>query len=166
MRRWRACAGSPARWRRAVVRPWLCPWWSRGPSAIADRTRRPLYFRTGYSSGASCGGGPFTSAGTRSCWTRRWSTWHARQGQNCRPTMDFRLSRHAEWEMDRRGIPLALVQAVMDHPEQRLVDESGTGRWIPVAVTVRRWENVSIASRGGRRRSAACDYHGLPDQQD
>ena len=44
--------------------------------------------------------------------------------------MDFRLSRHAEWEMDRRGIPLALVQAMMDHPEQRLVDESGTGRWI------------------------------------
>ena len=28
--------------------------------------------------------------------------------------MDFRLSRHAEWEMTRRGIPLALVQAVMD----------------------------------------------------
>jgi hypothetical protein len=44
--------------------------------------------------------------------------------------MDFRLSRHAEWEMTRRGIPLALVQAVMDHPEQRLVDESRTGRWI------------------------------------
>jgi hypothetical protein len=48
--------------------------------------------------------------------------------------MDFRLSRHAEWEMTRRGIPLALVQAVMDHPEQRLVDE-----------------NVFVASRGGRR---------------
>ena len=44
--------------------------------------------------------------------------------------MDFRLSRHAEWEMARRGIRLALVQAVMDHPEQRLVDESRTGRWI------------------------------------
>ena len=44
--------------------------------------------------------------------------------------MDFRLSRHADWEMTRRGIPLALVQAVMDHPEQRFVDESGTGRWI------------------------------------
>ena len=44
--------------------------------------------------------------------------------------MDFRLSRHAEWEMTRRGIPLALVQAVMDHPEQRLVDASRTGRWI------------------------------------
>jgi hypothetical protein len=44
--------------------------------------------------------------------------------------MDFRLSRHAEWEMARRGIPLALVQAVMEHPEQRLVDESRTGRWI------------------------------------
>ena len=44
--------------------------------------------------------------------------------------MDFRLSRHAEWEMTRRGIPLALVQAVMDQPEQRLSDDSGTGRWI------------------------------------
>ena len=44
--------------------------------------------------------------------------------------MDFRFSRHAEWEMARRGIPLALVEAVMEHPEQRLVDESGTGRWI------------------------------------
>jgi hypothetical protein len=38
--------------------------------------------------------------------------------------MNFRLSRHAEWEMARRGIPLALVQAVMDHPERRNVDES------------------------------------------
>ena len=44
--------------------------------------------------------------------------------------MDFRLSSHAEWEMNRRGIPLALVKAVMDHPEQRIVDESCTGRWI------------------------------------
>ncbi len=48
--------------------------------------------------------------------------------ENYRPTMDFHLSRHAEWEMTRRGIPLGLVQAVMDHPEQRLVDESNTGR--------------------------------------
>ena len=44
--------------------------------------------------------------------------------------MDFRLSRHAEWEMTRRSIPLMLVQDVMNHPEQRLVDESRTGRWI------------------------------------
>jgi hypothetical protein len=44
--------------------------------------------------------------------------------------MGFRLSGHAEWEMSRRGIPLALVQAVMDHPEQRLVDEACKGRWI------------------------------------
>jgi len=29
----------------------------------------------------------------------------------------FRVSSHAEWEMARRGIPLALVQAVMDYPE-------------------------------------------------
>jgi hypothetical protein len=44
--------------------------------------------------------------------------------------MDFRLARHAEWEMSRRGIPRELVQAVMDQPEQRLVDESSPGRWI------------------------------------
>jgi hypothetical protein len=40
--------------------------------------------------------------------------------------MDFRLSRHAEWEMTRRGIALEQVQVVMDQPEQRLIDESGT----------------------------------------
>ncbi len=44
--------------------------------------------------------------------------------------MDFRLSRHAEWEMTRRGIALEQVQVVMDQPEQRLIDESGTDRWI------------------------------------
>jgi hypothetical protein len=44
--------------------------------------------------------------------------------------MHFRLSRHAKWEMSRRGIALALVQAVSDHPEQRRVDESRPDRWI------------------------------------
>lgn len=44
--------------------------------------------------------------------------------------MDFRLCSHAEWEMTRRGIPLALVQSVLEHPEQRLVDESSGARWI------------------------------------
>jgi hypothetical protein len=44
--------------------------------------------------------------------------------------MDFRLSGHAKWEIARRGIPLLLVQAVMDHAEQRVPDESGAGRWI------------------------------------
>jgi hypothetical protein len=44
--------------------------------------------------------------------------------------MDFRLSGHAEWEMARRGIPLALVHSVMDHSEQTNCDESCTGRWI------------------------------------
>ena len=44
--------------------------------------------------------------------------------------MDFRLSPHAEWEMTRRGIRRELVEAVMDQPEQRLVDESRAGRWI------------------------------------
>jgi hypothetical protein len=44
--------------------------------------------------------------------------------------MDFRVSSHAEWEMARRGIPLALVQAVMEHPDQRLADGSRADRWI------------------------------------
>jgi hypothetical protein len=44
--------------------------------------------------------------------------------------MDFRLSRHAEWEMARRGILRGLVEAVIARPEQRVVDESYPGRWI------------------------------------
>ena len=44
--------------------------------------------------------------------------------------MEYRISRHAEWEMARPGIPPAFVQAAMYHPEQRLIDESSTGRWI------------------------------------
>ncbi len=44
--------------------------------------------------------------------------------------MEFRLSRHAEWEMARRGIPLAKVQVVMDAPEQRLRDGARPGSWI------------------------------------
>ena len=43
---------------------------------------------------------------------------------------DFRISSHAEWEMARRGIPLALVAAIMEQPEQRLADESHAGRWV------------------------------------
>lgn len=44
--------------------------------------------------------------------------------------MDFRLSPHGECEMMRRGIPLALVQAVMEHSEQRIADESRLVRYI------------------------------------
>lgn len=44
--------------------------------------------------------------------------------------MEFRLSRHAEWEMARRGIPLAQVRTVMDAPEQRLRDGTRAGAWI------------------------------------
>ena len=44
--------------------------------------------------------------------------------------MDYRICRHAEWEITRRGIPITSVQAVMAHPEQRLVDESREDRWI------------------------------------
>jgi hypothetical protein len=42
---------------------------------------------------------------------------------------EFRVSRHAEWEMARRGIPLAMARSVVDAPEQRLRDESGSA-WI------------------------------------
>jgi hypothetical protein len=84
-----------------------------------------------------------------------------------RPTIDFRLSSHAEWEMTRRGIPLALVRAVMDNPEQRLVDDSRTGRWINQSRL--RFEDgkmyllrvvVAADEQPGR------DCHRLPDQQD
>jgi hypothetical protein len=42
----------------------------------------------------------------------------------------FRLSSHAEWEMERRGILNAMVDAVLGAPEQRARDESHEGRWI------------------------------------
>ncbi len=41
--------------------------------------------------------------------------------------MEFRLSRHAEWEMASRGLSLAMVQAVVDAPEQRLRDKFRAG---------------------------------------
>lgn len=44
--------------------------------------------------------------------------------------MNFRVSRHALWEMVRRGIPMALVHTVVENPEQRIADESSPGRWI------------------------------------
>ena len=37
---------------------------------------------------------------------------------------------NAEWEMNRRGIPLALVQAVMEPRNNDWLDESRPGRWI------------------------------------
>jgi type III restriction enzyme len=40
------------------------------------------------------------------------------------------------------------------------------GPTIPYEHDGNNHSNVSIASRGGRRGTAACDYHGLPDQQD
>jgi hypothetical protein len=44
--------------------------------------------------------------------------------------VNFRLSSHAEWEMKRRGITFVYVDAVVEHPEQRLADPSSPGRWI------------------------------------
>jgi len=40
--------------------------------------------------------------------------------------MDFRLSRHAEWELSRRQIPRELLEAVVQNPEQRLSQLGGT----------------------------------------
>ncbi len=44
--------------------------------------------------------------------------------------MRFQLSRHAQWEMARRSLPVAMVQAVVNAPEQRLRDESRAGAWV------------------------------------
>jgi hypothetical protein len=44
--------------------------------------------------------------------------------------MDFRISAHATWEMSRRSIAKAQVEAVLDTPEQRFPDGSRAGRWI------------------------------------
>lgn len=62
--------------------------------------------------------------------------------------MEFRLSRHAEWEMARRSIPLALVQTVMDAAEQRLRDESRAGAWIYQSrLRFEDGENVFVAGK-------------------
>jgi hypothetical protein len=58
--------------------------------------------------------------------------------------MEFRVSHHAEWEMARRGIPLVLVQAVAENPEQRVVDESHPA--------------VGFASRGYCSKMGRCIY--------
>jgi len=42
--------------------------------------------------------------------------------------MRIRISRHAEWELNRRGIPLRMIEAVADHPEQRIPEHPGV--WI------------------------------------
>ena len=39
--------------------------------------------------------------------------------------MKFRLSNHAREEMERRGIPLALVESVLDSPQQVVIEKSG-----------------------------------------
>jgi hypothetical protein len=44
--------------------------------------------------------------------------------------MKFRLSSHAAWEMERRGIPNAMLEAVLNSSEQRVPDEAHAGRWI------------------------------------
>jgi hypothetical protein len=56
--------------------------------------------------------------------------------------VDFRVSRHAEWEMGRRGIGFGLVQAVMDNPEQRLVDESREDEQPAAIITAYRTSKI------------------------
>lgn len=38
----------------------------------------------------------------------------------------FKISRHAREEMERRSIPLALVESVLDSPEQVVIEFEGT----------------------------------------
>ena len=37
---------------------------------------------------------------------------------NKRETMNFKLSRHVKEEMERREIPLPLLESVLEHPQQ------------------------------------------------
>ncbi len=39
--------------------------------------------------------------------------------------MNFRLSRHAQEEMQRRGIPLILVESVLNNPQQIVSEREG-----------------------------------------
>ncbi|MGA3026318.1 MAG: hypothetical protein ABSF98_16260 [Bryobacteraceae bacterium] len=52
--------------------------------------------------------------------------------------MDFRLSRHAEWEMTRRGVPLALVQAAMDQSRVVVAEDEQP----PVIITAYRTRKI------------------------
>lgn len=50
--------------------------------------------------------------------------------------MEFRVSRHAEFEMERRAIPLALVRSVVEAPEQRIRDGWRVEQWIYQSLVV------------------------------
>ncbi len=39
--------------------------------------------------------------------------------------MRYRISRHAQTEMERRGISLSLVESVLDHPQQIMLERDG-----------------------------------------
>jgi hypothetical protein len=39
--------------------------------------------------------------------------------------MKFKLSRHAQEEMQRRGIPLTLVESTLQHPQQIVPERAG-----------------------------------------
>jgi hypothetical protein len=81
---------------------------------------------------------------------------------------DFKGERDdLEWEMTRRGIPLALVQAVMDQPEQRLSDDSGTGRWIhQPRLRFEDGKMYLLRVVVDEDEHPPGDCHRLPDQQD
>lgn len=44
--------------------------------------------------------------------------------------MDFRMSRHAEWEIARRGIAPEVIRHVLSAPEQRIGDDSDAGLFV------------------------------------
>lgn len=39
--------------------------------------------------------------------------------------MRYKISRHAQTEMERRGIPLSLVESVLDNPQQIVTQRDG-----------------------------------------
>jgi hypothetical protein len=39
--------------------------------------------------------------------------------------MRYKISRHAQTEMERRGIPLSLVESVLDNPQQIVTEREG-----------------------------------------
>lgn len=48
----------------------------------------------------------------------------------CGYHMEYRLSRHAELEMEQRRIPLAAVEMVLRSPERRVPEGPNSGLWI------------------------------------
>ncbi|RUS97447.1 hypothetical protein DSM106972_083950 [Dulcicalothrix desertica PCC 7102] len=50
--------------------------------------------------------------------------------------MAYRISRHAQTEIERRGIPLYLVESVLTNPQQIVLEKDGRKAY---PVTIRLW---------------------------